>query len=90
MKKLIVLTVVIIAVALTSCAYLFNAIVFPRQCKKCEIIDAFTNQSVWSDEGCGGEITNLEENAKAQAYDMNQGSIVNRYEVNCTTWTNPK
>ena len=91
MRKIIIYIVVfILASTFTSCAYLFNAIVLPRQFEKCEIIDTFLNQSVWSDEGCGGEITNLEKNAKADAYDRNQGSFVNRYEVNCTTWTIPK
>ena len=87
MKKfrLIVYTV-IIATIFTSCAYLFNAIVLPKQCKKCDIIDTFTNQVVSSDEGCGGGMTNIEENSKVKAYDMNVGNSQIRYEVNCTTW----
>ena len=65
---------------------MFNAIVLTKQYKKCEITDKYFNSVVWSDKGCGGGITNLEEDAKVKAYDMNQGSSQNRYEVNCTTW----
>jgi hypothetical protein len=85
--KIKIIIVIIAATTLTSCAYIFNGLVFPHQCKKCEVIDKFTNTSVWSDEGCGSGITNVEENAKVQAYDLNQGSFENRYEVRCTTWT---
>ncbi|MBI5541146.1 MAG: hypothetical protein HY951_13855 [Bacteroidia bacterium] len=88
--KINILISVVIVFLLSSCAYLFNGIVFPNRCMKCEITDKFFNTVIWTDEGCGSEVTHMEDDAKIKAYDMNQGSIDNRYEVSCNTWNNPK
>jgi hypothetical protein len=69
-----------------SCANIFNGIVLPKQCKKCEVIDSYTNESVWSTEGCGSANTKLEEDAKIKAYDMNEAVSSFRYQVRCVTW----
>ncbi len=85
--KVIIVVCFMVALLFTSCAWLFNGLVLPNQCKKCKVIDKFTNDVVWSDEGCGSAMTHLEENAKVQAYDLNAQSAVARYEVSCDTWT---
>lgn len=77
---------------LTSCGQIFNAVVVPSQCKKCELIDLNTGRVVWSDEGCGGGITNLNKNCKVQAYERSRsgvGSLCN-LECNCETWKKPE
>jgi hypothetical protein len=88
--KIKILIIILASTLLSSCAYLFNGLVLPNECKKCKIIDKFTNESVWSDEGCGSAMTHLEEDAKVKAYDMNAASYMERYEVSCDTWTDSK
>jgi hypothetical protein len=88
--KIKILIIILSATLFSSCAYIFNGLVFPNQCKKCMVIDKFTNEVVWSDEGCGSAVTGLEEDAKVKAYDMNAGSFTARYEVSCDTWTGSK
>jgi hypothetical protein len=88
--KFIVIIMILSAMLFTSCAWLFNGIVFPHQCKKCQVVDKVTNEVVWSDEGCGAAVTNLEDNAKVQAYNLNSTGTYERYEVVCDTYTEPK
>lgn len=69
-----------------GCQFLFNATVNDNKCKRCEVINGKTGKSVWSDEGCGGGMTNIERDAKARAYEKNAKEHFFQYEVSCETW----
>jgi hypothetical protein len=81
-----ILIIVLLITLFSGCANIFNGLVLPKQCKKCEVIDNYTNESVWSTEGCGSANTKLEEDAKIKAYDMNEAVSSFRYQVRCVTW----
>ncbi|MGB0391821.1 MAG: hypothetical protein ACPGRC_09495 [Salibacteraceae bacterium] len=46
----------------TSCANVFQAVVFPNQCKKCVVYQ--NGKIVYEIEGCGANNVRLEETAK--------------------------
>lgn len=85
--KIRLLFAFIIVAFLTSCASMFNGVVLPNQCKKCEVINRLTNEVLFTNEGCGSENTRLEEEAKIQAYDMSRtGYSLCDLEVVCESW----
>lgn len=70
-----------------SCRSVFNGVVAPNQCKKCDVINRNTGAVVWSNEGCGAENTQLLEKAKQEAYDMSRTSYdLCDLEVICVSW----
>lgn len=69
----LVLSVIIIT--FTSCGYIARQIITPKSCKKCEILDQYNNL-VWSENNCGGGVYNMEQRAKAIAYDLGCGHRV--------------
>lgn len=76
-----------IAALFYSCANMFNGMVLPNQCKKCDVINRITNEVLFSNEGCGSENTNLEENAKVEAYELSRnGYNLCDLEVVCESW----
>jgi len=77
--------------SLTSCANIFNNIVFPNSCKQCEVINRVNNEVLFSNKGCGGDNTKLEEEAKIRAYDLSYESYnLCDLEVVCEEWTKEK
>ena len=38
-------------------------------CKKCEVVDQW-GEAVHTEDGCGGEVYNMEQRTKARAYEM--------------------
>ncbi len=71
----------------TSCANMFNGVVLPNQCKKCDVINRLTNETLFSNEGCGSENTRLEEEAKIEAYNLSRtGYNLCDLEVVCESW----
>jgi hypothetical protein len=86
MKTKVILSIGL-ACLLYSCANMFNGMVLPNQCKKCEVINRITNEVLFTNEGCGSENTNLEENAKIEAYDLSRGAYnLCDLEVVCESW----
>ena len=86
MKKYFYLAIILILS--NSCANIFNGVVLPNSCKRCEVINSYTQQVVWDTEGCGSENTRLEEKAKEKAYDLSrQGGDLCDLEVRCEEWT---
>ena len=85
MKKTYLISIICF-VLLTACANMFNGVVFPNQCKKCEVINKLNNEVLYSDEGCGSDNTKLEEEAKIEAYNLSRFSSLCDLEVSCTTW----
>jgi len=71
---------------LVSCSNIFNAIVVPNQCQKCQVIDLLTNEVVFENEGCGGANVRLEEEAKEKAYDLSRGGDLCSLHVICESW----
>ncbi len=71
---------------LYSCASIFNGVVLPNQCKKCELIDTLTGEVLFTNEGCGSDNTRLEEEAQLMAYEKSRFGNLCQLEVNCTTW----
>ena len=69
----LILSVTIITFA--SCGYIARQIITPKSCKKCEILDHYNNL-VWSENNCGGGVYNMEQRAKATAYDLGCGHTV--------------
>lgn len=65
---------------------MFNGMVLPNQCKKCEVIEIATGQIVHVEEGCGSENVRLDEKAKVKAYDLNTSSNGYNYTVECNSW----
>ena len=85
MKKNII--ILLSTIFLISCANIFNGLVLPNQCKKCELINLMSNEVLFTNEGCGSENTHLEEEAQIKAYEMSRGfySLCD-LEVRCETW----
>lgn len=84
MKKSIIILLSI--VSLSSCSNMFNGMVLPNQCKKCEVVNQNTNEVLFSNEGCGSENTKLEEEAKINAYDLSRFNNLCDLEVRCNSW----
>jgi len=85
MKK-IHLVVLICFVSLYSCSNIFNGLVLPNQCKKCEVVNRLTGEVLFTNEGCGSDNTGLEDAAKIEAFDQSRFNNLCDLEVNCTTW----
>ena len=86
MKK-IHLILIISFISLYSCANMFNGMVLPNQCKKCELIDKQTGSVLFTNEGCGSNNTNLEDEAQLKAFEMSRGyHNLCDLDVECTTW----
>jgi hypothetical protein len=85
MKK-IPLILTLLTIGLYSCANLFNGVVLPNQCKKCEVINTLTKEVLFTNEGCGSENTKLEDEAKIEAYEKSRYRNLCELEVNCITW----
>ena len=85
MKKIHIIGVIIL-LFLLSCANIFNGVVLTNHCKKCEVLNSHTNEVLFTNEGCGSENTNLEEEAKIEAYDLSRYGNICNLEVVCTTW----
>lgn len=75
----LLLSILIIS-TLTSCGFLARELVAGKQCKKCEITDP-NGLVVWMEDGCGGEVHNMELRAKATAYDFGCG-----HKLGCVTY----
>jgi hypothetical protein len=78
------LSLLILPFVFASCASVFQASVFPNQCKKCVVYQ--NGIIVYEIEGCGANNVRLEEKAKIEAYNKSQGTGVCQYSVSCTTW----
>lgn len=65
---------------LNSCGFLFAEVIAPSHCKKCQIISEY-GEVVDEENGCGGEVYNMEQRVKAKAYDYGCG-----YTVHCETY----
>lgn len=75
------------SIFLYSCANVFNGVVLPNQCKKCEVINRLNNEVLFSNEGCGSENTRLEEDAILKAYEFSRnGYSFCDLEVVCESW----
>lgn len=77
-------------VTIQSCSWLFNEAVNTNYCKKCKVINQKTNEVIWSEEGCGGNIANIEDNAKLEAYEENSERRDCAFEVKCERWKKEK
>jgi hypothetical protein len=88
MKKILFLSLVALLTA--SCSNIFNSIVIPNQCKKCEVIDTYSQEVLFKNEGCGGSNVRLEEDAKVAAYNMSRNGSICNVEVRCETWRKAK
>ena len=88
MKKIVFISLAALTAA--SCSTIFNAIVIPNQCQKCEVIDTYSQEVLFKNEGCGGSNVRLEEDAKVAAYDMSRNGSICNIEVRCETWRNAK
>ena len=78
--------ILFLAIGLYSCANIFNGLVLPNQCKKCELINNLTGEVLFTNEGCGSENTGLEDAAKIEAYDQSRYGNLCDLEVRCSTW----
>ena len=87
MKK-IYFIIVLAIIIFCSCASIFNGVVLPNQCKKCELINTQNGEVLFTNEGCGSENTRLEEEAQIKAYEMSHDGFHDlcELEVKCTSW----
>ncbi|MFB6307095.1 MAG: hypothetical protein ABEH43_08945 [Flavobacteriales bacterium] len=73
----------------TSCRNIFNAIFLEDQCKECKVINTLTGEVLWEKEGCGGNLTRLDEKAKIQAYNKSHdiaGGDLCELEISCKSY----
>jgi len=90
MKKFTLVLFLTITFIFSGCANIFNGVVLPNQCKKCELYNAYTNEKIWEIEGCGSENTRLEEKVKEKAWELSRGKSLCDFEYNCKTWKQKK
>ena len=91
MKKII--AIVALPFLMSSCSSIFNGLVAPNQCQKCDVVNKLNNEVLWSIDGCGSENTNLEEQAKVKAYDLSHDFFnpnMCDLEVRCVSWKQEK
>ena len=88
MKEIVFISLAALMTA--SCSNIFNSIVIPNQCKKCEVIDKYSREVLFKNEGCGGSNVRLEEDAKVAAYTMSRNGSICNVEVRCEIWRNAK
>ena len=63
----------------------------PNKCKQCELMNLTTGEILFSNQGCGGNNTKLEEEAQLKAYELSRGgSGLCDLEVRCEEWTKEK
>lgn len=74
------------AALITSCASMFNSMVFPNQCQKCAVVDTTYGDTLSVFEGCGGENTKLDEAAMISAYQYIKSTGNCNIEVQCHSW----
>ena len=82
------LPLTICLLCLNSCNVIFNSTLLPNHCKKCEVVNKYNDEVLFTNEGCGGENTKLEEEAQIQAYLLSHGYNSNLcdLEVKCISW----
>ena len=89
MKKIFLIALSLIL--LTSCASIFNSIFLPNSCKKCEVMNLTTGEILFTNKGCGGINTKLEEEAQIKAYELSRGGYgLCNLEVRCEEWKKEK
>lgn len=69
-----------------GCSFFFNEAVNTNYCKKCKVVNQKRNEIIWSEEGCGGGMTNIEDDAKIEAYEENSKRLDCNFEVECEKW----
>lgn len=74
----------------SSCSNIFNGVVLPNQCKKCELFNSYTNEKVWEIEGCGAENTKLERQCREKAWELSRGKQLCDFNYKCKTWKKDK
>ena len=90
MKKNTIFLLLAVSMTLTSCANIFNGVVLPNQCKKCELFNRSTGEKLWEVEGCGSENTQLEEKCQEKAWELSRGDRLCDFEYKCRTWKKEK
>ena len=90
MKTKIFFLLLAASLSLSSCANIFNGVVLPNQCKKCELFNTNTGEKVWEVEGCGADNTHLEEKCKDKAWELSRGKNLCDFDYKCKTWKKDK
>lgn len=80
MKFYLNILTVVSLLLLNSCGFMFAEVIAPSGCKKCQIISDY-GSIVDEEDGCGGDVYNMEQRIKAKAFDYGCG-----YSVNCETY----
>lgn len=79
---------------LVSCRFFFNEIILTNRCKKCSVININSGDTLWSEEGCGGNLTRLDDKAKIQAFEKSRksgyGNNLCTLKVSCKSWKKEK
>ena len=75
MKKRNLINLFIIITSFSSCGFILHEVATPNSCIKCEIQDSLGN-IVWEEDACGGGTYNMEQRAKAKAYEKGCEHIV--------------
>ncbi len=86
MKKAKRMLLILSAFFLYGCAQIFNGTVLPNQCKKCELIDAYNGNVLFTIEGCGSENTDLEGQCQDKAWEISRGKNLCDFEIRCDSW----
>lgn len=69
-----IFSLLILSALLAGCASIARELIMPNQCQKCQVIDP-NGVVVWEDEGCGGDVSGMEDQCKITAYDYGCGYI---------------
>jgi len=69
-----------------SCKFIMNEAIFTNRCERWEVVDKSTGQILWEKEGCGGDITNLKQQARVEALNQYESEYGNRFEIRSVSW----
>lgn len=87
MKNKSQLLCLLLAVLLvSSCKMIMNEAFLNDRCERWEVVDKSTGKSIWVNEGCGGEITNMKHKATQAALDQYEAEFGKRYEIRSVRW----
>ena len=90
MKKTKPFVLILLVIMLYSCAQIFNGAVLPNQCKKCDLLDAYTSEILFSLEGCGSQNTDLYGKCVDKAWELSRDGNLCAFNIECHTWKKDK
>lgn len=73
-----------------SCSQMINGVLFPNQCKRCELFDTSTNEVLFVLQGCGSKNTDIESKCKEEAWELSRVGNACNIDMRCDSWRKEK